>query len=70
MHRIIVDHGLLVAALLAIVVGYVLLGVQRLSVGPFLLVVGYCVLFPLYLWQAFRRRAEVGAREDASAQSR
>jgi hypothetical protein len=50
-------HGVMLAALLAIVVGYILLASQRLTLGPVSLVLGYCVLFPFYLWQTFRRRA-------------
>jgi len=49
-------NWLLVAALTAIVLGYVLLDLGRLSLGPLLLVGGYCVLLPFYLWTGFRRR--------------
>jgi len=47
---------LLWAAIGAIVVGYVALGAGRLSVGPLLLVTGYCVLLPFFLWRSFRKR--------------
>ena len=47
---------LLLTALIAIVIGYVTLAAGRLSVGPLLLVGGYCVLLPLFLWTSFRRR--------------
>jgi hypothetical protein len=49
-------NGLLVAALAAIVLGYVLLDAGRLSWGPLLLVGGYCVLLPFFLWTSFRKR--------------
>lgn len=48
-------HWLLVVAVLAVVVGFVLLSAASLLVAPLLLVAGYCVLLPLYLWQSFRR---------------
>ncbi len=38
---------LFVAAMVAIVVGYVLLAVNDITVAPLLLVLGYCVLVPL-----------------------
>lgn len=57
-------NGWLVAALLAIVVGYVFLALRYLTIGPILLVLGYCILFPVYLWRAFRRRAARGPRAD------
>ncbi len=47
---------LLAAAVAAIVIGYVALAAQRLSIGPLLLVGGYCILLPLFLWRSFRRR--------------
>jgi hypothetical protein len=40
---------LLAAALAALVVGYVLLAGGSTAVAPLLLVLGYCVLFPLGL---------------------
>ena len=49
-------NWLLVAALAAILLGYVLLDAGRLSMGPLLLVGGYCLLLPFYLWTGFRRR--------------
>ena len=42
------------AALVAIVVGYWTLAASRLSLGPVLLVLGYCLLLPLFLWRSFR----------------
>jgi hypothetical protein len=47
--------GLLVAALVSIVAGFVALSADMLSVGPILLVSGYCVLLPFYLWRGFRK---------------
>jgi len=38
---------LFIAAMAAIVVGYVLLAVNDITVAPLLLVLGYCVLVPL-----------------------
>jgi hypothetical protein len=49
-------NWLLVAALAAILLGFVLLDAGRLSLGPLLLVGGYCLLLPFYLWTGFRRR--------------
>lgn len=45
------------AAFGCIAAGYALLGARRLSWGPLLLVAGYCVLLPFFLWRAFRRSA-------------
>jgi len=47
---------LLVVAVAAIIAGYVALDAGRLSVGPLLLVAGYCVLLPFFLWTSFRKR--------------
>jgi len=47
--------GLLLAALAAICGGFLALSAGRLSIGPLLLVSGYCVLLPFYLWRGFRR---------------
>ncbi|MEZ4386503.1 MAG: hypothetical protein R3D98_02790 [Candidatus Krumholzibacteriia bacterium] len=46
---------LLLVGLLTIVVGYILLADNRLSLGPVLLVAGYCVVLPLFVWRLFRR---------------
>jgi hypothetical protein len=45
----------LLLGLLVIVVGYVLLDQGRLSWGPLLLVAGYCVVLPVFVWRQFRR---------------
>jgi hypothetical protein len=44
----------LVLGVLAIVLGYVLLSAGRLSWGPLLLVIGYCVALPVFIWRRFR----------------
>ncbi len=44
--------GLGVAAIAA---GYLLLAAQRLSWGPLLLVAGYCVILPMFIWRLFRQ---------------
>ena len=46
---------LLWTALGAIGAGFLLLGAGSLSLGPLLLVGGYCVLLPFFLWRSFRR---------------
>ena len=46
--------GLLFAGLAAIVLGFLTLAGGMLSVGPLLLVGGYCVLLPFFLWRSFR----------------
>ena len=45
---------LLLVALGSIGLGFLLLSADRLSLGPLLLVAGYCVLLPSYLWQNFQ----------------
>ena len=47
---------ILVVALLAIGLGYVLLAAKMLSWGPLLLVFGYCVALPVFIWRLFHRR--------------
>ena len=46
---------LLWAALAAIAAGFALLAGRYLSFGPLLLVGGYCVLLPFFLWRSFRK---------------
>ena len=41
------NYLLMGAGLLAIIVGYILLGTGSITLAPILLVLGYCVLFPL-----------------------
>ena len=45
---------LLLIALAVIAVGYVLLKNGDITLAPLLLVTGYCVLLPAFLWQSFR----------------
>jgi len=45
---------ILLLGLALIVVGYVLLAGERLSLGPLLLVGGYCVALPIFIWRLFR----------------
>jgi hypothetical protein len=47
--------GLLWSAVAAILLGFVALKAGRLSIGPLLLVGGYCVLLPFFLWRVFRK---------------
>lgn len=47
-------NWLLVAGAAAILVGFALLAGGALSLGPLLLVVGYCLALPIYLWRNFR----------------
>jgi len=44
------------ASLAVVAGGYAALAAGRLSLGPLLLVGGYCVLLPFFLWRSFRRR--------------
>ncbi len=47
-------NWLLWSALLLITVGYLLLAGDSITAAPLLLVVGYCIVLPLYLWRSFR----------------
>ena len=44
---------LLWTSLAAVVLGFVTLAAGMLTVGPLLLVLGYCVLLPFFLWRSF-----------------
>ena len=46
---------LLWVSLLAILAGFLTLKAGMLSVGPLLLVAGYCVGFPVFIWRSFRK---------------
>jgi hypothetical protein len=46
---------LLLVGLAAIAVGYVLLARVELTAGPLLLVAGYCLALPVFVWMQFRR---------------
>ncbi len=41
----------------SLVAGYLLLASGDISAAPLLLVIGYCVCFPLFLWRSFRRES-------------
>ncbi len=45
---------LLCASLGAVVVGFITLAAGMLTVGPILLVLGYCIMLPFFLWGSFR----------------
>jgi hypothetical protein len=45
---------LLWTSLTAVVLGYFTLAAGMLTVGPVLLVLGYCVLLPFFLWRSFQ----------------
>jgi hypothetical protein len=47
-------NWLLVAGVAAILIGFALLAGGSLSFGPLLLVVGYCLALPIYLWRNYR----------------
>lgn len=49
------DSLLLWVSLAVIVAGFLTLKAGLLSVGPILLVAGYCLGLPLYLWRSFRK---------------
>jgi hypothetical protein len=46
------------AGLGSIILGYIFLAAKALTLGPLLLVVGYCLLLPIYLW--LNSRDQVG----------
>jgi hypothetical protein len=46
---------ILAVGLVAIAAGYVALAAGHLSWGPLLLVSGYCVALPVFIWRLFRR---------------
>jgi len=46
---------LLWTSLAVIGAGFLTLSAGRLSVGPLLLVTGYCVLLPLFIWRSFQK---------------
>ncbi len=47
---------LLWAGVAAIVLGFLLLAAGRLSWGPILLVAGYCLALPIFLWLNAREK--------------
>ncbi len=42
-------------ALAFIAIGFLSLNAGKLSLGPLLLVGGYCVLLPFFIWRSFRK---------------
>jgi hypothetical protein len=46
---------LLWVSLLVIVAGFLTLKAGMLSVGPIMLVAGYCVGLPVFIWRAFKK---------------
>jgi len=54
MLRFFKKNALFWLALVVIAVGYVLLGRGDITGAPLLLVTGYCVLLPLFIWRSFR----------------
>ena len=44
---------LLWTSLGAVILGFVTLAAGMLTLGPVLLVLGYCVLLPFFLWRSF-----------------
>jgi hypothetical protein len=49
----------LYTGLASIVAGYVSLNTGDIGLAPILLVVGYCVLIPIYLYLSFRTKVGV-----------
>ena len=45
---------LLWTSLGAVVLGFITLAAGMLTVGPILLVLGYCVMLPFFLWGSFQ----------------
>ena len=54
MMEILRRNWLLWAGAVAIVVGFLALAGGSLTLGPLLLVAGYCLALPIYLWRNFR----------------
>jgi xanthine/uracil permease len=53
------NYILMGAAVLAIIIGYISLGSGSITLAPILLVLGYCVLFPLgIIWKDRADEAE------------
>jgi hypothetical protein len=52
------NYILMGAALASIIFGYILLGSGSITMAPILLVLGYCVLFPIGIIWGGRKRKE------------
>jgi hypothetical protein len=57
------NYILMGAALAAIIFGYILLGSGSITMAPILLVLGYCVLFPVGIIWGGRKRKDVTEQE-------
>lgn len=56
-------------ALLVIIIGYVALGQGSMTLAPFLLVIGYCILIPIALLVKGRRETVENSADKAEAGS-
>jgi len=61
------NYILFAAALVAMILGFVLLGYGSMTLAPILLVLGYCVLMPLAI--IVKDRPEEAATEPAEVQN-
>lgn len=53
------NYLIMAAALVVIILGYISLGSGSITLAPILLVLGYCVLFPLgIIWGGRREKVE------------
>lgn len=59
-------RGLFVAGLLAVVLGYLALGLGSLTLAPLLLVAGYCLVIPVALFRL--GHSDVGADRPAKGE--
>jgi hypothetical protein len=50
------QYALFIVSVLVIVVGYVMLAGGDITLAPILLIVGYCVLTPLFLIRSFLKK--------------
>jgi hypothetical protein len=58
------NYILIGAALVAIILGYIFLGSGSITLAPILLVLGYCVLFPVgIIWDGRKGREKAGTGE-------
>jgi hypothetical protein len=58
------NYILMGAALVAIILGYISLGSGSITLAPILLVLGYCVLFPIgIIWNGRKEQEKAGTGE-------
>jgi hypothetical protein len=58
------NYILMGAALVTIIVGYISLGSGSITLAPILLVLGYCVLFPMgIIWNDRKGQEKAGAEQ-------